>query len=239
MRRLMFLALAASTTVAVVSTATPAMGKSNSRTDCVVQQVDERGEVRDTSAEPEGTVRGEFRCVGGVWEFGWAPFGPDNSITAAALQVDPAGAVSVREFDRPARSRDLTLGEMAGIARAINGSKDMVFMRAVVTIDDGKERTAAEVEALLAGKDTTGAKVLRTIDRPDPAMTVQDIVDETGGQEPTVVYFWSDVWDAITGAVNWVIDGINEIGDWINDHCTWFPPPPPGSPDIPIVSCQF
>jgi hypothetical protein len=238
MKKLMLLALAAGTAVAMVGTGYPAAaGQIGKDTDCVVQYVDEHGQVRDTSTEPEGTVRGEFRCVAGAWQYSWAP---GEFITAPQLQVNPAGAVSVPEFQRPERSRNLTLGEMAGIARAVSGSKEVVFMRAVVAVDDGRERTAEEVEALLAGKDTTGAKVLRTIDRPDPAMTVQDVVGDTGGgQGPVVVYFWSEIWDAITDAVNWVIDGINEIGDWINDHCTWFPPPPPGSPDIPIVTCQF
>ncbi|HCT78862.1 MAG TPA: hypothetical protein DGG94_05965 [Micromonosporaceae bacterium] len=243
----MLVALTASTTMALAGVASPAAakaeGKSGNGTDCVVQQVDERGGVRDTSMEPEGAKRGEFRCVDGAWQFGWAPFGPDDFITAPELQVDPAGRVLVREFDRPERGSDLTLGEMADVARAVSGSKAVVFTRAVVAVDDGRERTAAEVEALLAGKDATGAKVLRTFDRLDPESTVQDIVDETGGQGPVVVYLLSEIWDAITGAVSavidWVVDGIDGIGDWIHDHCIWFPPPPPGSHDIPIITCEF
>ncbi len=217
-------------------------GKSGNGTDCVVQQVDERGGVGDTSTEPEGAKRGEFRCVDGTWQYSWAPFGPDDFITAPKLQVDPAGSVLVREFDRPERGSDLTLGEMADVARAVTGSKAVVFTRAVVVVDDGRERTAAEVEALLAGRDATGANVLRTIDRLDPESTVDDIVDETGGQGPVVVYLLSGIWDAIKGAVsdalNWAVDGIRSAGEWIHDHCEFFPQPLPGE-DIQIVRCEW
>ncbi|GAA1420530.1 hypothetical protein [Catellatospora coxensis] len=245
MRRLMVAALAVGTTLAVAGAAAPALAgdRAGGKVDCVVEQVDERGEVRGTSTEPEGAQVGEFRCVAGLWQFGWAPYEADDLITAPAVQVGPKGQVSVRRFHRPERGGDLTFGEMAEIARVITGGKAAVFQRAVVTVDDGRERTPAEVEAILAGKDTTGAKVLRTVDKLDPASTVQDVVDGAGGGEPVVVYLLSEIWDAITGAVSavidWVVDGIDGIGDWIHDHCTWFPPPPPGSDTIPIVTCQF
>lgn len=238
MRRLMLIALATSTAVAMVGTAGLAAVETGKGGDCVVQYVDERGEIRDTSAEEEGTVRGEFRCVdGGVWQYSWAPSGPDDSITAPRLQVDPEGTVTAPEYFRPARARDLTLGEMADIARVVMGAREAgTFERAVVAVDDGRQRTPEEVEALLAGEDTTGAKVLRTFDRLDPAMTVQDIADETGTSEPVVVYLLGGIWDAIVDAVNWVIDGVNDAIDWLDDHCTWFPPPPPLGT---IVVCQW
>lgn len=237
MRRLTLAALAAVTVIAAVGTANPAVADKGKGKDCVVEYIDERGEVRETATVPEGTKLGEFRCVGGVWEFSWDPYGPDESVTAPRLQVKPDGTVTAKQFVRPARARDLTLREMAGIFKAVTGAREeIVFKRAVVAVDDGRKRTPEEVEALLAGKDTTGAKILGTFDRLDPARTVEDIADETGTSEPVVVYFLSGIWDAIVDAVNWVIDGVNEVIDWLDDHCTWFPPPPPLGT---IVTCQW
>lgn len=234
-------ALAAGTAVAVAGAAYPAAAgekPAGKGSECVVEYVDERGAVRDTSVEKEGTVLGEFVCVGGGWQYS---FGREESITAPRLQVDPEGKVTAPEYVRPARARALTFGEMADIARVVRGSREAgTFLRAVVVIDDGKERSPEEVEALIAGKDTTGAKIVRTFDRLDPAATVDGVVDETGTSEPVVVYLLSGIWDAITGAIsdaiNWVIDGVNDIVDWFDDHCTWFPPPPPLGT---IVVCQW
>ena len=53
-----------------------------------------------------------------------------------------------------------------------------------------------------------------------------------------VVYLLSEVWDAITDAIDWVIDGINDIGDWLDDHCSWFPPQLSNS-GVTIVSCKW
>lgn len=237
MRRLTLAALAAVTVVAAVGTANPGMADEGEGKDCVVEYLDERGEVRETTTVPEGSKLGSFRCVGGVWEFSWDPYGPDESVTAPRLQVKPDGTVTAEEFVRPTRARDLTLREMAGIAQAVMGTRgEFVFERAVVVVDDGRERTPQEVEALLAGKDTTGAKILGTFDHLDPASTVEDIAGETGTQEPVVVYLLSGIWDAIVDAVNWVVDGVNEVIDWLDDHCTWFPPPPPVDT---IVTCQW
>ncbi|WP_221470595.1 hypothetical protein [Allocatelliglobosispora scoriae] len=237
----MLVALAASCAAALTGVAAPAAaGVAGKSTDCVVQEVDARGAVHEKLV-PEGTKLGAFRCVNGLWQYAWAPFGPDDLVTAPALRVDAKGRVSVDRFDRPEHSSDLTIGELAGITSAITGGR-AVFQRAVVAVDDGKKRTPAEVAALLAGKDTTGAKVLRVIDRLDPQSDLPDTVGDTGG-EPVVVYLLSEIWDAITGAVeaviDWVVDGVGGIGDWINNHCIWFPPPPPGSNTIPIVTCQF
>ena len=150
-------------------------------TDCVVEHVDERGEVVRTETEREGREYGPFRCVGGQWTFAWAPFAADDMITADEIQVDPAGAVSVRRFAGPALGNDLTVGEMAGIARAISGSREVLIDRAIVAVDDGKERTPEQVEALLAGKDDTGVRVLDIIEKPNAAMSTKDVIDEAGG----------------------------------------------------------
>ncbi len=240
MRRLMHLALAASTAVAaVVGMANPAVaGKSDKGADCVVQLVDEGGQVSGTSTEPEGTVRGEFQCVGGAWRYSWAPFGPDDFVTATQLQVNPKGAVSATGYERLGHRRQLTLGERADIARAFTGARAVAITRALVVVNDGRQRTSAEIEALFAGKDNTGAKVLRTIDRPDPAATVGDIIDGVDG-EPVVVYFWGEIWDGIVDFFTMVGDTIDQIGDWIDENCVWFPPPPPGSTDIPIIECEW
>jgi hypothetical protein len=203
-------------------------------TDCVVEHVDERGEVRDTSTEPEGAVYGQFRCEGGQWVFAWAPFERDDAITAGEVQVDPAGTVSVRRFAGPALGNDLTVAEMAGIVQALSGSKEVMFDRAVVAVDDGKERTPEEIEALLAGKDTTGVRVLGTVEWPDPAKSSADLIDEVGGTpETTVVYF--SIWGAIKDAIAWVVDTLNDIGDWLENHCWWGPPSQIGV----VVTCQW
>ncbi len=239
MRRLMPLALAASTMVAAVGMANPAAaGKGDKGADCVVQHVDERGQVRDSSIDPEGTMRGEFRCVGGAWRYSWAPFGADDFVTATQLRVDPKGAVSITGYERLGRRPQLTLGERADIARAATGARAVAITRAIVAVNDGRQRTPEEVAALFAGKDSTGVKVLRTVERPDPASTVGDIVDGVDGGS-VVVYFWSEIWDGIVDFFTWVGDTIDSIGDWIDENCTWFPPPPPGSTDIPIIHCEW
>ncbi|MEH0928423.1 hypothetical protein [Micromonospora sp. CPCC 205558] len=203
-------------------------------TDCVVEHVDERGGVVRTETEREGREYGPFRCVGGQWTFAWAPFAADDMITASEIQVDPAGAVSVRRFAGPALGYDLTVGEMAGIARALSGSREVFFDRAIVAVDDGKERTPEQIRALLAGKDDTGVRVLDIIDKPNAAMSTKDLIDEAGGTpETTVVYF--SIWGAIKAAVAWVVDKIGEIGEWIDDHCDWGFPNNTGD----IVTCRW
>jgi hypothetical protein len=239
MRRLMPVALAASTLVAAFGMASPAAaGKADKGSGCAVQHVDERGQPRGTSSEPEGTVRGEFRCVDGAWRYSWAPFGPDDFVAAAQLQVDPKGGVWPIGYERLGHRRQLTLGERADIARAFTGARAVAITRVLVAVDDGRQRTSEEILALFAGKDATGAKVLRTVDRPDPAATVGDIIDGVD-DGPVVVYFLSEIWDGIVGFFAWVGDVIDGIGDWIDENCIWFPPPPPGSTDIPIIHCEW
>jgi hypothetical protein len=137
------LALAASTMVAAVGMANPAAaGKTDKGADCVVQHVDERGQIRGTSTEPEGTVRGEFRCVGGAWRYSWAPFGSEDFVTATQLQVNPAGAVSITGYERLGQRRQLTLGERADIARAATGARAVVITRVLVAVNDGRQRTS-------------------------------------------------------------------------------------------------
>ncbi|MDG4840939.1 hypothetical protein O7631_30810 [Micromonospora sp. WMMD967] len=203
-------------------------------TDCVVQYVDERGGVDRTETEPDGRMHGVFRCLGGQWTYAWEPFGPDDLIRAAEIQIDPSGAVSVRRFTGPALGNDLTLGEIAGIARAVSGSQEVLIDRAVVAVDDGKERTPEQVAALLAGKDDTGVRVLGTLDKPDPAMSTKDVVDGVGGTpETTVVYF--SLWGAIKSVFAWIVDTIGEIGEWIDDHCEWGSPNTTGD----LVTCRW
>lgn len=145
-------------------------------------------------------------------------------IVADAIWVDPSGTVSVRRFTGPALGNDLTLGEIAAIAQAVTGSRKVLIDRAIVAVDDGKERTPEQVEALLAGKDTTGVRVLKTIEKPDRASSAKDVIDEAGGTpETTVVYF--SLWGAIKSALSWVADTIGEIGEWIDRHCGWGPSP--------------
>lgn len=192
-----------------------------SGSECVVEHVDERGAVTDTFAEREGAEYGQFRCEGGQWVFAWAPFERDDAITAGEIQVDPAGTISVRRFVGPAQGYELTMAEMAGIIQAVTGDRDVVIDRAVVTVDDGRERSPEEIEAILAGKDTD-ARVLGVIDRPDLALSTKDVIGETGGTpETTVVYF--SIWGAIKGAFAWVVNKIEEVGEWIEEHCFWGP----------------
>ena len=136
-------------------------------TDCVVQHVDERGGIVRTETEPEGREHGQFRCEGGQWTFAWDPFGADDMIRAGEIQIDPAGAVSARRFTGPALGNDLTVGEIATIAQAVSGSREVLIDRAIVAVDDGKERTPEQIEALLAGKDDTGVRVLDIIEKPE------------------------------------------------------------------------
>ncbi|WP_328371436.1 hypothetical protein OHQ88_00825 [Micromonospora zamorensis] len=203
-------------------------------TDCVVQHVDERGGIVRTETEPEGREHGQFRCEGGQWTFAWDPFGADDMIRAGEIQIDPAGAVSARRFTGPALGNDLTVGEIATIAQAISGSREVLIDRAIVAVDDGKERTPEQIEALLAGKDDTGVRVLDIIDKPNAAMSTKDVIDEAGGTpESTVVYF--SIWGAIKSVFAWIVDTIGDIGEWIDDHCDL------GSPNDfgDVVTCRW
>ncbi|MFF0154435.1 hypothetical protein [Micromonospora sp. NPDC005203] len=203
-------------------------------TDCVVQQVDERGGIVSTETEPEGREHGPFRCVGGRWTFAWDPFGADDLITADEIQIDPAGAVSVRRFAGPALGNELTVGEITTIAQAVSGSREVLIDRAIVAVDDGKERTPEQVEALLAGKDTTGVRVLDIIEKPTAAMSTKDVIDEAGGTpETTVVYF--SLWGAIKSVFAWIVDTISDVGEWIDDHCDWGSPNDVGD----VVTCRW
>ncbi|MGW5559557.1 hypothetical protein ACWER9_20350 [Micromonospora sp. NPDC003944] len=225
-----------SATVLTMSSAAVAQTEKPPRkgADCVVQHVDERGGVVRTETAPEGREYGPFRCAGGTWAYAWEPFGEDDRITADAIQVEPSGAVSVRRFTGPALGNDLTVGEIAGIARAVSGSPEVFVDRAIVAVDDGKERTPEQIAALLAGKDDTGVRVLDIIEKPDAAMSTKDVIDEAGGTpETTVVYF--SLWGAIKSVFAWIVDTINYIGEWIDDHCEW------GSPNTvgDIVTCRW
>ncbi|MEQ4305385.1 hypothetical protein ABNF97_29060 [Plantactinospora sp. B6F1] len=192
--------------------------------DCVVQYVDERDEIIRTGTAPEGQVYGQFDCVRGQWVFAWDRGRTDKAIAADEIRIDPSGAVSVRRFTGPALGNDLTLGEITAIAQAVTGSREVTVDRAIVAVDDGKERTPEEIEALLAGKDTTGVRVLDTIEKPDPAKSTKDVIDEAGGTpESTVVYL--SLWGAIKSVFAWVADTIHDIGEWLDRHCDWAPSP--------------
>ncbi|KAB1947551.1 hypothetical protein F8271_04305 [Micromonospora sp. ALFpr18c] len=234
-RRLAVIGVVSGTVLAMSSAAVAQTDEPPTRgTDCVVQYVDDRGEVVRTGTEPEGRMYGQFRCVGGQWRFAWEPFGADDLIAADAIRIDPSGAVSVRRFTGPALGNDLTLGEIAAIARAVTGSPAVTIDRAIVAVDDGKERTPEQVEALLAGKDDTGVRVLDIIEKPNAAMSTKDVIDEAGGlPETTVVYF--SLWGAIKSVFAWIVDTISDVGEWIDDHCDW------GSPNIvgDIVTCRW
>jgi hypothetical protein len=199
---------------------------------CVVQQVDERGAVVATSMQAEGTQYGRFRCAGGQWELVRAR-GAEGVLVARELQVDPAGVVSVRRLVGASLGYHLTMAEMAEVFQAITGDRDVVVGRAVVAENDGRQRTEAEIEALLAGRDGTGARVLRTLDRPSLDLTTDDIIGATGGTpENTVVYF--SIWGAIKRAVAWVVDQVRDAADWVENHCDWGT-----DPDGIFVVCRW
>jgi CubicO group peptidase (beta-lactamase class C family) len=191
--------------------------------ECVVQHVDERAQVTDTTFAREGEVYAQFSCAKEQWELTPSPFDRGDTVTSPEIQVDPAGNVSVQRIVGPALGYGMTLGEMARVVQALTGD-EVVVDKAVVAVDDGRQRTHEEIQALLAGKDTTGARVLGVVDRPDAAMSTKDVIDETGGgPETTVVYF--SIWGAIKGAIAWIVDGIQKIGEWISDNCHLEPSP--------------
>ncbi|MGC5309229.1 hypothetical protein [Micromonospora zamorensis] len=233
--RLAVIGVVSGTVLAMSSAAVARTDKPPTKgTDCVVQHVDERGGIVRTETEPEGREHGQFRCEGGQWTFAWDPFGADDMIRAGEIQIDPAGAVSARRFTGPALGNDLTVGEIATIAQAVSGSREVLIDRAIVAVDDGKERTPEQIEALLAGKDDTGVRVLDIIEKPNAAMSTKDVIDEAGGTpESTVVYF--SIWGAIKSVFAWIVDTIGEIGEWIDDHCDV------GSPNDfgDIVTCRW
>jgi len=177
-----------------------------------------------TSSAPDGTHAGSFRCAGGHWEL---PAGADV-ITADVVAVDAAGTVTAPAYSLSTKGDNPTMAQLAGLAQALNGSKQSAIASVVVAADDGKVRTPTEVKALFAGKDTTGLRVLAKYDQPAAGATVGDLVDQAGSSGPTVVYF--SVWGAVKAAVGWVVDGLKSIGnaiegaaddiaDWVTAHC--------------------
>ncbi|WP_326549407.1 hypothetical protein [Micromonospora sp. NBC_01813] len=219
MRRLAVIAAVSAIVLTLSSTVAAGSGRPPEKdTDCVVHHVDDSGKIVRTEAAPEGRKLGQFRCVGGQWVFEWNPFGPDDAITADEIRIDPAGTASVSEFRGPALSNELTIGEIATIARVVTGSREAVIERAIVAVDDGKTRTPEQIEALLAGKDTTGVKVLDTVDKPDLRLATKDLIDDAGGTPETTVVYLS-IWGAIKGFFAWVVDTITDIGEWIDRHC--------------------
>ncbi|MFG1918661.1 hypothetical protein [Micromonospora sp. NPDC048898] len=233
--RIAVLGVVSATVLALPSTAVARTDKPPTKgTDCVVQHLDDRGGVVRTETEPPGRVHGQFRCEGGQWTFAWDPFGADDLITAGEIQIDPAGAVSVRRFTGPALGNDLTVGEIATIAQAVSGSREVLVDRAIVAVDDGRERTPEQIEALFAGKDDTGVRVLDIIEKPNAARSAKDVIDEAGGTpETTVVYF--SLWGAIKSVIAWIVDTIDEIGEWIDDHCDAGSPNDVGD----VVTCRW
>ncbi|WP_433551065.1 hypothetical protein ACQP08_25315 [Micromonospora zamorensis] len=233
--RLAVIGVVSGTVLAMSSAAVARTDKPPTKgTDCVVQHVDERGGIVRTETEPEGREHAQFRCEGGQWTFAWDPFRADDMIRAGEIQVDPAGAVSARRFTGPALGNDLTVGEIATIAQAVSGSREVLIDRAIVAVDDGKERTPEQIEALLAGKDDTGVRVLDIIEKPNAAMSTKDVIDEAGGTpESTVVYF--SIWGAIKSVFAWIVDTIGDVGEWIDDHCDL------GSPNDfgDVVTCRW
>ncbi|QLQ39440.1 hypothetical protein [Micromonospora robiginosa] len=222
-RRLAVIGVVGATVLAMSSAAVAQTDKTpDGGTGCVARYTDDRDAVVRTVTEPEGRVYGQFRCLDGQWTFAWDPFGPDDMIAADEIRVGPSGGVSVRRFTGPALGGDLTLGEIAAIEQAVTGSGRVTVDRAIVAVDDGKQRTPEQIEALLAGKDDSGVRVLGTVDKPDAAMSVKDVVDGAGGTpETTVVYF--SLWGAIKAVFAWIVDTISDVGDWIDRHCRWWP----------------
>ena len=198
-------------------------------TGCVVDHVDQGGEVVGTSTAPAGAKYGQFSCAGGQWAYAW---GATNVVTAPAIQVDPTGSVSVQQVDGPPLNYGITVGNLASLTGAMAGSQTVVVRKAIVTVNDGRVRTPAEIAALLAGKDTTGIKVLGIADQPDAARSVGDIVTGFGGTPPTtVVYFWSELWNRITNAIK---DIVNTVVNWASQHCNYWADPPYAG-----VTCAF
>lgn len=223
------LATTAAATPAVAGESTPINGN------CVIEHVDERGQVTDTASAQEGKEYGRFRCADGQWKLVRNPFDRDDAVTSLEIQIDTAGNVSPGRLVGSALGMGMTLGDMARLVQALTG-EEVVVDRAIVAVDDGRQRTPEEVQALLAGKDTTGVRVLGEVDRLDQTMTTKDIIDSTEGADPdaTVVYF--SIWGAIKGALNWVVKKLRAAGDWLAEHCHLEPSPTGDGADL---ICEF
>ncbi len=217
--RLAVLGVASGLALAMSVTASAASPQT-SGADCILQQIDEHGRVVGTSLQRQGTVVGRFRCVAGQWQFVQPPLAQGEAITAHEIQVDRAGVVSARRIVGPALSYDLTVAEISRIAQAVTGERDAMIDRAIVAVDDGRTRTAEEIQALFDGRDATGLRVIGDV-RPELASTTAAIIHDVGGTpEGTVVYF--SFWGALKAAWAWVVQKIEEVGDWIDEHCDWF-----------------
>ncbi len=197
---------------------------------CTVQHVDERGRVVQTESAREGAVYGQFRCVHGQWQLPQSPFDRGDAVTAEAVQVDRAGAVAPSRLVGPALGNDLTLAQTARLAQAVSGGGEAVANRVVVIADDGVQRTPDQVRAAAEGHDnTTGARILGVVDRPDQARSIGDIIGDVGGTpEGTVVYILGDIWD-------WIVDTVSDAAGWIWEHCDITET----DDGIIIVSCRF
>lgn len=226
----------------VMAAPAAAQASTDSGTECTAQHVNESGTVTGTSAENEGVVYGPFHCTAGEWRVTWSPYGPDDVILSAVIQVDPAGNATAVDMTTPWTGGYLTMAQGAALAEAVTGRTEAVIQRAVVIADDGKERTPDDVQALLAGKDTTGARVLATIDKPGLATTTKDLADQAGAMDPTVIYLsWGGIWGAIKSIINKIgevidgaIDGAGDAFNWLQKHCTWVV-----SPKSIGIRCQW
>ncbi|MFC0526607.1 hypothetical protein [Phytohabitans kaempferiae] len=216
MRRMMYLAVvgAASATVMAVTTGTAAIANVDTSslllTDCVVRHLDERGGVADSSTERHGSVLGQFRCTNGKWELLSELVDRRSAFKADEVVKHVDGTVSVRKMVSLGSSHDLTIAERTGLLRAVTGDATATIEGAIVAVDDGRERTEAELQALLAGNDTTGVRVVGQVNLPAAGQTQADIIGQVGGDPggDYVLYFWSKIIKLAAAAVVWAAEKI-------------------------------
>ncbi|MEK8109743.1 hypothetical protein NKG94_45460 [Micromonospora sp. M12] len=205
-------------TVLAMSTAAVAhTDKPPQKGDCVVQHVDDRGEVVRTTTEPEGREHGQFRCVAGRWTFAWAPFGADDLITADEIQIDPSGAVSARRFAAPrsatpsrwARS-PASPEPSAAVARCWSTARSWRSTTARSGLRSRSRRCWPARTPPGYGCWTSSRSRMRPCRRRTsstrPAAPRDDsrLLQHLGRDQ---------------GLFAWIVDTIGDIGEWIDDHC--------------------
>jgi hypothetical protein len=144
--------------------------------DCVVENVDDNGNTVSTSTVPEGTVVGVFHCSGGEWKFGWYPFDAFVSGTAGPLAVNTSGLVEGAVLNVDTREGKLAVREIQSVVEKAFDEPLATPDKAIVVADRGTDLSAGEIEALLAGKDVDGVKLLATV-QPKPEHSINDLND--------------------------------------------------------------
>ncbi len=139
--------------------------------------------------------------VGLVASLVLAFFARPSAVYAATTPPAPSGPYQVITID--ATDRSLTVREMRQLAERATGQSLPLPNRAWCVEATSGQPTPAQLAAIAAGQDVPGVRVLRTVDRLEPATTVGDLV----GNDPGTAH---SIWFLIIWIIIFIIRTIND-----------------------------